>query len=76
MVGVAVMGRPKRGAKRPAPPTEGRVTVINLKGTADQVEWLEDIHQKTHLPKATIVRLALGAWAEKHGHKAFPEGEG
>lgn len=61
-------GRPKGKASEPTP----RTTIINLKGTDAQAEWLEGVHRKTHLSKTMIVRLALAAWAETNGHQAFP----
>jgi hypothetical protein len=74
-----VMARPKGKAKRvptpatPAQPT--RTTIINLKGSEAQAEWLEAVHRKTHIAKSVIVRLALTLWAEKNGHPFFPSSE-
>lgn len=69
------MGRPKKGAKPKAEDRspEDRPTVINLKGTNEYIDWIDDLHRRTHIPKATIVRLALAEWAERHGHPAPPE---
>jgi hypothetical protein len=64
-------GRPKKGDSSQL----ARFTVINLKGSEDQVEWLESVHRKTHLPKAVIIRLALSQWGEKNGMPAFPSDE-
>lgn len=50
-----------------------QTSVINLKGTGDYRDWLAGISKKTHIPAASIVRLALGEWASKHGHPAPPE---
>jgi hypothetical protein len=66
-------GRPK-GAT-PAPAQSPRTTIINLKGTDAQADWLESMHRKTHLSKSVIVRLALVLWAEKNGHSPFPSSE-
>jgi hypothetical protein len=73
--GVAVMAGPKKGAKHKAAPepTGDRVAIIHLKGTPEFAEWLESVHKATHIPKASIVRLALKEWAENHGHAAPPE---
>ncbi len=75
MNGAAQMARPKGQAKRkpePEPTQAGRVTIINLKGTAEEGAWLEEVHRKTHVPKAVIVRLALAEWAKRNGHPAYP----
>lgn len=62
-------GRPKT---RQADNSPGRTTIISLKGSEPQADWLESIHKKTHIPKAVIMRLALETWAEKNGHPPFP----
>lgn len=81
--GVRTMARPKgrprhdeAKGKAASPKTRDRITIINLKGTPDQAEWLDAVFWKTHIPKSSIVRLALTEWAEKHGHQAFPWMEG
>lgn len=53
-------------------PPEARVTLINLKGTPEQADWLEGTHRKTYLAKSTILRLALALWAQTNGHPPFP----
>lgn len=70
----ATMARPKGRPKAKAQAAEpaARTTIINLKGTEAQAEWLDAVNKKTHIPKTTIVRLALALWAEKNGHPAFP----
>ena len=75
--GAQLMARPKakpKGAKAESVQAT-RSTIINLKGTDAQADWLEAIHRKTHLPKSVIVRLALGMWAEKNSHPAFPSSD-
>jgi len=57
-------------------PSEGteRETVINMKGLAEHVAWLENVHRKTHIPKVRIFRLVIAAWAaDRQGHPASPE---
>jgi hypothetical protein len=70
------MARPQKKAKpvSPAQP-EGteRETVVNMKGSAEYVAWVDGVHRKTHIPKVQIFRLAIAEWAEKHGHPAPPE---
>ena len=62
--------------KKPAEPVEVRTTkqtsVINLKGSDDYRDWLSGVSKKTHIPAASIVRLALAEWAFTYGHKAPP----
>ncbi len=68
------MGRPKKGqrAERRGP-SEVRPVIIHLKGTAEYAAWLDELHRKTHIAKATLFRLAMEEWAEKHGHAKPPE---
>lgn len=75
MSGVATMGRPKKSAREPDKPSspEDRPTIINLKGTNEYAQWLEALYRKTHLPKATIFRIAVAEWAERNGHPRPPE---
>jgi hypothetical protein len=72
MPGVELMARPKGRPKGKAAAGQDRVTIINLKGTTDQAEWLEAVHRKTHIAKTVIVRLALAEWAQRNGHPPFP----
>jgi hypothetical protein len=77
MPGTNLMSRPKGRPKakeqaKPPPPQSPRITIINLKGTQEQAEWLENVHRKTHFSKSVIVRLALTLWAERNGHPPFP----
>jgi hypothetical protein len=72
------MARPKsrpKGKKGAAAAPTPRTTIINLKGTAAQAEWLETVHRKSHFSKSTIMRLALTAWAEKNGFQPFPSSD-
>ena len=68
------MARPKGKGKDEAP-QDARVTIINLKGSQAQADWLEAVHRKTYIAKSVIVRLALREWAEKNGHPPFPAPE-
>jgi hypothetical protein len=73
--GAEVMARPKaqpKGRKAAAPVQTQRVTIINLKGSAEQADWLEKRHRQTHLAKSVIVRLALALWGEQNDHPPFP----
>lgn len=81
--GVGMMSRPKGRPKRehredvdlPSTPPL-RLTIINLKGTPEQAEWLESTHRETHIAKSVIMRLALKEWGERHGRPPFPLLEG
>jgi hypothetical protein len=62
--------------KKTAPPKglpENRTVIVHLKGSPEYAEWLESIHRKTHIPRTTIMRLALAEWAKANGHPAPPE---
>ena len=74
-VGSMIMARPKKSDPTPKPiaSAEERTTIINLKGSLMYDEWFEGVHQKTHLSKAVIVRLALKLWAQENGHAVPPE---
>ncbi len=62
----------KRKLPAPAASTAGRVSVIHLQGPAEERDWLTMANKKTHLPKATIVRLALKAWGASNGLAPYP----
>ncbi len=62
----------------PAPPepeksARAQRSVINLKGTDAYYEWLAGFSEKTHIPAATIVRLALAMYAESSGYVSPPK---
>ena len=59
-------GKPWDGAE------DGRVSVIHLQGPPEERDWLTAANRKTHLPKATIVRLALTKWCEANGLVPYP----
>lgn len=76
--GATLVGRPKSKPSDQTPDpsaasAEGRVVIIHLKGSPDYAEWLETLHDSTHIAKATLVRLALKEYAQKHGHPTPPE---
>lgn len=73
---IKTMGRPKRGAtqpEKPERPPDLRVAIIHLKGTVEYSDWLEAAYKKTHIPKATMFRLAMADWAVKNGLEPPPE---
>jgi hypothetical protein len=72
--GTLLMARPKGRSKsaKSASSQADRITIINLKGTEAQAEWLDTANRKTHIAKSVIVRLALSMWAEKNGLPPFP----
>jgi hypothetical protein len=49
-----------------------RVTIVNLKGSMEQREWLDHIARETMIPASRIVRAALSAWAKKRGYPPMP----
>lgn len=62
----------KKSAPPPEPTSPGRVSVIHLQGPAEERDWLTLANKRTHLPKATIVRLALKAWGAGKGLPPYP----
>lgn len=75
VAGAIAVGRPR---KRPGKPSaeggkDDRANVIVLKGSPEYVEWFNSLHEATHIPKATLVRLALADWAKRQGHESPPE---
>jgi hypothetical protein len=48
------------------------VTIIVLKGTQAQADWLETASHETRISKADITRLALIEWAKERGLKPPP----
>lgn len=61
-------------------PSEGegasRVSVIHLQGPVEERDWLTGANKKTHLPRATIVRLALRDWGAANGLPPYPMPQG
>ena len=70
--GVDLVAKAKKTGK-PSKTADDRAVIIHLKGTSGYAAWLDDIHKKTHLPKATIIRLALTLWAKENDHPEPPE---
>jgi hypothetical protein len=58
--------------EKPAAPTRSQPSVINLKGTDEQREWMARVSRKTHIPAATITRLALDMWGRANGVGGYP----
>jgi hypothetical protein len=52
--------------------TQPQKSVINLKGTDEQREWMAKLSRKTHIPAATITRLALDMWGQANGGGRYP----
>lgn len=69
----AEMARPKKGKAGPKAGELERETVINMKGSPEYVAWLDEVHNRTHIPKVQIFRLAVAEWAKANGHPAPPE---
>lgn len=55
-----------------ASPLRVQLSVIHLKGSKEFRDWLSGLSEETHIPAASIVRLALTEWAANHGHKPPP----
>jgi ATP-dependent protease HslVU (ClpYQ) peptidase subunit len=67
------MARPKKGTKKVERLPDERVAIIHLKGTVAYAQWLEEFFQKTHIAKATLVRLALKQLAKEYKHRPPPD---
>lgn len=67
------MARPKRRPAQPNEAPDDRLAVIHLKGTREYAEWLDSLYKETHIPKASMFRLAMAEWAEKKGFRKPPE---
>ena len=66
----------KKAKESPAPDAigaTGRVSVIHLQGPPEERDWLTLANKRTHLPKATIVRLALAEWGRINGLPPYPD---
>ena len=66
----------KRGRKpggQGGSPLDPLPNLISIRGTQAQIDWLESRHRETMLQKATIIRVALNAWAQQNGYPAFPD---
>lgn len=61
---------PQTSAK---PEADERVTVINLKGSAELRDWLAGFSKKTMIPAAAIARTGLVEAAKKLGYPEPPE---
>lgn len=63
----------------PPPPAEQslprQLSVINLKGSQEQIDWLDEASRDTKIPKSAIVRLGLTLWGKANKRKPFPESE-
>ncbi len=67
MTGAELMARPKGRPKQKGPDDAApnpRITIINLKGTQEQADWLNGLHRKSLISKTNIIRQALQVWAE------------
>lgn len=61
-------GRPKLDGGQ-----ANRGVLVGLRGSPAYGEWLDNLSEETSIPKASIVRLALKAWAESRGLPAPPK---
>jgi hypothetical protein len=53
-------------------PVGNAVVIVHLKGSAEYADWLDKLHRKTHIPKASMFRLAMELWAKQNGHGEPP----
>lgn len=62
----------KRTRGRPKGEREPLVAIINIKGSPAYQEWLDELHERSHIPRATLIRLGLKLWAEQNGYQGPP----
>jgi hypothetical protein len=60
------MARPKNQTVTEPSATDERTVVVHLKGSKAYAKWLDEASDKTHIPKAVIIRLALAGWAQEN----------
>ena len=70
--GTAIMAK-KKAPSAKVEPTDDRVVIVHLKGSPAYAEWLDNMNKRTHIAKATLVRVALADYAQRNGHPAPPE---
>jgi hypothetical protein len=66
------MAKKKTSLPMPTIPDRVQISVINLKGTEEERDWLTLANKRTHYPKSTIIRLALRDWAAAKGLPPYP----
>jgi hypothetical protein len=71
--GVGLMARAKKTPKKMPAPDRVATAIIHLKGSKAMADWLEQAHRTTRYPKTTILRMALGLWAERNKLDPPPE---
>lgn len=70
------IGRPLFVNASPVEPmttSDERVAIIHLKGSQEYSAWLEEVHKKSHISKASIFRVAVMEWAQRNGYRTPPE---
>src|SRR5262249_44792244 len=70
--GIGVMAKKKPPIPKPDASDE-RVVIVHLKGSPAYADWLDRVHKSTHIPKASMFRLAMSEWAQRNGHPAPPD---
>jgi hypothetical protein len=52
--------------------SQGRHTIILMKGNEHYAQWVEHLSQATRIPRVTLFDLALADWAQRNGYQAPP----
>ena len=52
--------------------SQGRRTIILMKGNEQYEQYVENLSKETRLPRTTLFDVALADWAQRHGHPAPP----
>ena len=52
--------------------SQGRQTIILMKGNDQYAQWVEHLSQATRIPRVTLFDVALADWAQRQGFDAPP----
>ena len=54
------------------PEKDNRVTVLNLKGTREYKQWLDELSEFSHMPTSTLFDVSIADWAKRQGFSKTP----
>ena len=63
----------KKKATVKTKPSTTRLSVLNLKGSPDYRDWLNEISDQSLIPVTSIMRNAVAKWAKERGYREPPE---
>ena len=53
--------------------SQGRQTIILMKGNDQYAQWVEHLSQATRIPRVPLFDVALADWARRQGYDAPPD---